>query len=104
PTLWAPHWLPILPLASAAPNASIYRDSPRYALSRRYIDANPQAVSNLLVVDIDHEDALLRSIWDRDGWRPNAVVENPANGHAHAVWALAEPITRPEQDRRKPQA
>src|SRR5699024_7392328 len=71
---------------------------------RRYIEANPQAVSNLLVVDIDHEDALLRSIWDRDGWRPNAVVENPANGHAHAVWALAEPITRTEYARRKPLA
>ncbi|WP_246014319.1 replication initiation protein [Corynebacterium endometrii] len=49
-------------------------------------------MSNLLVVDIDHDDALLRTMWDRDGWRPNAVVENPANGHAHAVWALAAPF------------
>lgn len=57
-------------------------------------------VSNLLVVDIDHDDALLRTMWDRDGWRPNAVVENPANGHAHAVWALAAPFARTEYARR----
>src|SRR5699024_5685034 len=103
-TRWEQLWLPIWPLASDDLKAGIYRDSRHNALSRRYIEANPQAVSNLLVVDIDHEDALLRSIWDRDGWRPNAVVENPANGHAHAVWALAEPITRTEYARRKPLA
>lgn len=71
------------------------------ALQRRYIEANPQTVSNLLVVDIDHEDALLRSIWNREGWRPNAVVENPANVHAHAVWTFIEPITRTAYHRRK---
>ncbi|WP_426726739.1 replication initiation protein [Corynebacterium rouxii] len=64
----------------------------------------PDAVSNLLVIDIDKQDALLRSLWGRDGWRPNAVVENPLNGHAHAVWALAEPFTRTEYARRKPLA
>lgn len=73
---------------------------PRKALGKRYIEANPDAVSNLLVVDIDHDDALLRTMWDRDGWRPNAVVENPANGHAHAVWALAAPFARTEYARR----
>lgn len=103
-TRWEQLWLPIWPLASDDLKAGIYRGSRQNALQRRYIEANPQAVSNLLVVDIDHEDALLRSIWDRDDWRPNAVVENPANGHAHAVWALAEPITRTEYARRKPLA
>ena len=103
-TRWEQLWLPIWPLASDDLKAGIYRGSRQNALQRRYIEANPQAVSNLLVVDIDHEDALLRSIWDREGWRPNAVVENPANGHAHAVWALKEPITRTEYARRKPLA
>lgn len=85
-TYWEQLWLPLWPLASDDLRAGIYRGSRENALQRRYIEANPQAVSNLLVVDIDHEDALVRSIWDREGWRPNAVVENPANGHAHAVW------------------
>lgn len=104
PTQWEQLWLPLWPLASDNLRAGIYRSSRQNALQRRYIEANPQAISNLLVVDIDQEDALLRSIWDREGWRPNAVVENPANGHAHAVWALKEPITRTEYARRKPLA
>ncbi|MGO1264189.1 MAG: replication initiation protein, partial [Brevibacterium aurantiacum] len=41
-------------------------------------------------------------MWNRKAWQPNAIVENPANGHAHAVWALAEPVTRTEYARRKP--
>ncbi|MDK4238553.1 MULTISPECIES: replication initiation protein [Corynebacterium] len=61
-------------------------------------------ISNLLVVDIDHNDALIRSMWDRESWRPNAVVENPTNGHAHAVWALKAPFARTEYARRKPLA
>lgn len=103
-TQWEQLWLPLWPLASDELRTGIYRTSRHNALEVRYIEANPQAVSNLLVVDIDHEDALMRAVWDRDGWRPNAVVENPANGHAHAVWALREPVTRTDYARRKPLA
>lgn len=46
----------------------------------------------------------MRALWDRKDWLPNAVVENPANGHAHAVWALSEPVTRTEYAARKPLA
>src|SRR5699024_9152378 len=74
------------------------------AIGKRYIEANPDALSNLLVVDVDHDDALLRSLWQRHDWLPNAVVENPLNGHAHAVWALSEPFTRTEYAKRKPLA
>ncbi|WP_338132518.1 replication initiation protein [Brevibacterium aurantiacum] len=63
----------------------------------RYIEANPQSLSNLLVIDIDHPDALMRAMWNRKAWQPNAIVENPANGHAHAVWALAEPVDSPRE-------
>lgn len=100
-TRWEQLWLPLWPLASDDLRAGIYRASRGEALGRRYIEANPKAVSNLLVVDVDHDDALMRSIWDRPGWLPNAVVENPANGHAHAVWALAAPFTRTEYGSRK---
>ncbi|TVK90664.1 hypothetical protein AYI72_22355 [Shewanella algae] len=97
-------WLPLWPLASDDLREGIYRTSRKNALDKRYVEANPDALSNLLVVDIDQEDALLRSLWDREDWRPNAVVENPLNGHAHAVWALAEPFTRTEYAKRKPLA
>lgn len=101
---WEQMWLPLWPLASDELRSGVYRMSRESALGLRYIEANPQAVSNLLVVDIDHPDALLRTVEHRREWLPNAVVENPENGHAHAVWALAEPVTRTEYARRKPLA
>jgi len=102
--LWEQQWLPLWPLASDDLRQGIYRMSRESALGLRYIEANPHAVSNLLVVDIDHDDAGLRAMWNRSKWLPNAVVENPANGHAHAVWALREAVTRTEYARRAPLA
>ena len=90
---WLAVYLPLWPLASDDLREGIYRMSTPDALRRRFIEANPQQISNLLVVDIDHEDAALRAMWARQDWLPNAVVENPVNGHAHAVWALQEPVT-----------
>lgn len=101
---WGQMWLPLWPLASDDLKAGIYRTARETARGKRYIESNPQALSNLLVVDVDHEDALMRSLWDRPDWLPNAVVENPANGHAHAVWALQEPVTRTEYAHRRPLA
>jgi len=101
---WEQLWLPLWPYASDELWRGIYRTSRGEALTRRYIQANPDVLSNLLVVDIDHADAFLRAGNARCGWTPNAVVENRANGHAHAVWALSEPVTRTEYARRKPLA
>mgnify|MGYP005816278091 CR=1 FL=1 len=101
---WEQLWLPLWPYASDELWRGIYRTGRSEALARRYIQANPDVVSNLLVVDIDHPDAFLRAVNARSGWTPNAVVENRANGHAHAAWALSEPVTRTEYARRKPLA
>lgn len=103
-TEWDQLWLPFYPLASDDLRAGIYRMSRGDALARLYIEANPESVSNLLVTDIDHPDALLRAISHRSGWLPNAVVENRLTGRSHAVWALSEAITRTEYARRKPLA
>lgn len=101
---WEQMWLPGFPFASDDLKAGIYRMAREPALERLYIEANPKALSNLLVVDVDHSDARLRAMWDRHAWLPNAIVENPENGHAHAVWALKEPVTRTEYASRKPLA
>ncbi|MBW3086732.1 hypothetical protein KEM60_02961 [Austwickia sp. TVS 96-490-7B] len=101
---WEQIWLPQRPYATDDLLTGIYRMSRPKALVKRYIEANPQAMSNLLVVDIDHPDAVLRALWDRAGWFPNAIVENPHNGHAHAVWALSAPVIRTEYAHRKPLA
>lgn len=103
--LWLPLWAPRWPLAGDDLAAGVYRMSREQACGRRYVEANPQAVSNLLVVDCDHPDAALRAVSSRSSHAlPNAVVENPRNGHAHAVWALSAPFPRTEYARRKPLA
>lgn len=102
---WQQAWLPIWPLASDDLLHGLYRQGRPEARTRRYIEANPQALSNLLIVDCDHADAALRALSTRDDHpMPNVIVENPTNGHAHAVWALSEPVTRTEYARRKPLA
>ena len=60
---WDQMWLPLWPLASDDLLTGVYRRSRQDAMHRRYIEANPRALSNLLVVDIDHEDAALRTLW-----------------------------------------
>ncbi len=101
---WDQLWLPLWPLAADDLRQGIYRERRCTALTRRYVEANPRALSNLLVVDIDHPDSFLRAVSHRQQWLPNAVIENRSNGHAHAVWALAEPVTRTEYARRRPLA
>ncbi|MDH6171024.1 hypothetical protein M2284_005331 [Rhodococcus sp. LBL1] len=102
---WEQLWLPLFPLATDDFLDGVYRMRRSDALDRRYIESNPQALSNLLVVDVDHPDAALRALSATGNHPlPNAIVENPRNGHAHAVWALAEPFTRTEYARRKPLA
>lgn len=96
-------WLPVWPLAADDYTAGIYRMARGPALERRYVEANPHAISNLLVVDVDHPDSALRALSAAGSHpMPTAVVENPSNGHAHVVWALAEPVTRTEYAHRKP--
>ena len=73
---WEQMWLPLWPLATDDLATGIYRRSRPKALSVRYIEANPRSLSNLLVVDCDEPDAVVRALWDRKQWLPNAVVEN----------------------------
>ncbi|WP_327378946.1 replication initiation protein (plasmid) [Streptomyces sp. NBC_01216] len=102
---WNELWLPLRPYATNRLQEGIRREQRPVAMTRRYVEANPSAMSNLLVVDVDHSDAVLRAVSSVGSHPlPNAVVENPVNGHAHAVWALAEAVTRTEYARRKPLA
>ena len=104
-TEWDQLWLPLWPLASDELLAGVYRMARGDAMRRRYVEANPHALSNLLVVDVDHPDSALRALSSTGSHpAPTAVVENPSNGHAHVVWALAEPVTRTEYAHRKPLA
>jgi hypothetical protein len=102
---WEQQWLPLWPMASDDFRDGVYKMARGEALGKRYVQANPEALSNLLVVDIDHPDAALRALSTQGNHpMPNAIVENRFNGHAHALWWLLEPITRTEYAKRAPLA
>ena len=92
-------WLPLWPYASDDFVQGIYRMARGDALKRRYIQANPDVLHNLLVVDVDHGDGLLRAL--SGPIRPTAVVSNRRTGRCHVVKAIAEPVTKTEYGSRK---
>lgn len=100
---WETAWLPHYPYATDDLSQGIWRQKRDEAMGKRYVEANPQSLTNLLVVDIDDGIALQKAMWCTS-YRPNWVVENPQNGHAHALWLLASPVPRTEYAHRKPVA
>jgi hypothetical protein len=102
---WEDVWLPYRPYATNRFADGITRQARPVALEKRFIEANPKALSNLLVVDIDHRDAALRALCSVGSHAlPNAIVTNPRNGHAHALWLLGTAFARTEYAKRKPLA
>ena len=83
---WEQLYLPLRPLCTNDFIEGVYRQPRAKALEGyRYIEANPKTVSDLLVVDIDDANARAMALWEHEGMLPNVIVENPRNGHAHAV-------------------
>jgi hypothetical protein len=63
----------------------------RTALKHSHLQVNSPLDVRWLCFDIDRSGAALA--WeDADLPAPNAVVTNPANGHAHLLWCLREPV------------
>ncbi|MFF7038750.1 hypothetical protein [Streptomyces griseus] len=72
---WDELWLPLRPYATNRLQDGIRRERRPVAMTRRYVEANPSAISNLLVVDVDHADAVLRAVSSVGSHPlPNAVV------------------------------
>lgn len=68
-----------------------YRTPRDEALTKRYIQTNPSPLQYCLVLDIDHEDALMRAF--RMGLPvPSWVAQSPT-GKAHAGYLLANPFS-----------
>ena len=94
-------WLPRRPLCCDEYDRQ-RRRSRDDALGYRFIEPNPSALTNLLVVDIDDQDARAMALWGHQGMMPNWVAVNPANGHAHAGWVLTYPVCRTDLARLRP--
>lgn len=61
------------------------------AIKHAYIQPNHPAVVKWLVFDIDKFDALF--VFKNEGLpRPQIIIENPENGHAHYAYKLTTPV------------
>jgi hypothetical protein len=71
------------------------------ALQRRYIQANPSALTTQIVIDLDHEDSLSRALELNGVPTPNYVAQSPS-GRAHVAYMLAAPVCRTDNARLQP--
>lgn len=95
-------YLPRRPLCCDDDYSQLRRRSRADALRCKHVEANPAAQVNTIVVDIDDAEARAIALWEHEGMVPNLLMENPANGHAHAGWVLTEPVCRTDMARLKP--
>lgn len=71
------------------------------ALEFANIQPNTSGKVVWLSFDVDHADAA--TSWDRlNAPPPTLAIENPANGHAHLLYALQAPVPRTEASRARP--
>lgn len=71
------------------------------ALHRRYIQANPSALTTQIVIDLDHEDSLGVALEINGVPTPNYVAQSPS-GRAHVAYMLAAPVCRTDNARIEP--
>lgn len=96
-------WLSRRPYATDDPRTGIRRMSRTQALTRRYLEHSPQALLGMLVVDVDHPDALVRALGlPRAHPEPSWIAETPATGRGHVGWVLVSPVCRTEYRRQSP--
>lgn len=70
---------------------SIFVRSKKQAIKHRFIQPNHPCVIKWLVFDIDHPDALFTFI-DTGLPKPQVIIKNPKNGHAHYAYRLTTPV------------
>jgi hypothetical protein len=78
-----------------------YREPKEKALNKKYIGYNNNYFINGFVFDIDQPKGAMA--WDDNGLpKPNIIIQNTANGHAHLVYALKAPVCKTDNARTKP--
>lgn len=85
------NWLCLHPYAADDYEWGVKRTTRDRALKRKHIQCNPSAMQSMIVVDVDDEDGMSLCLWNVP-CRPNLIIENPDNGHVHAVWFLKDPV------------
>ena len=70
---------------------TIFIRGKKHAIKHRFIQPNHPRVIKWLVFDIDHPDALFTFI-DTGLPKPQVIIKNPKNGHAHYAYRLTTPV------------
>lgn len=82
-------------------NDGVYRSPKERALSKKQIGFNNISFVNGFVFDIDHDNGAIA--WDLVGSaKPNTIIQNTKNGHAHLLYALKSPVLKTYSARIKP--
>lgn len=82
-------------------NDGVYRNQKERALLKKYIGFNNRSFVNGFVFDIDHDNGAI--VWDLVGLpKPNTIIQNTKNGHAHLLYALKSPVLKTDSARIKP--
>ncbi|MFM6960842.1 MAG: replication initiation protein, partial [Schleiferiaceae bacterium] len=71
------------------------------AVKRRHVQYNTPAKVAYLCFDVD-KDRAHEAWFDANLPAPSLVVQNPANGHAHILYAIKTPVCRTNAARLKP--
>lgn len=99
---WEQTYRQTWPSATDDLSKGTYRQPRELALQRRYIQANPSALITQLVIDVDHEDALVRALDRTNGIpMPSYVAQSPT-GRAHVGYLLKAPVCRTDNARLEP--
>lgn len=82
--------LPKKPYCTNYKGGCIIRDK-QQAITHAYIQPNHPSTIKWLVFDLDDEQSLL-AFYDKDCPRPQIIIRNPVNGHAHYCYKLSIPV------------
>ena len=99
---WEQTYLQLWPSATDNLAKGTYRQPRPRALQRRYIQANPSALLTSLVIDVDHEDALLRTLDTSRGIPVPSYIAQSPSGRAHVGYVLEAPVCRTNSARLEP--
>ncbi|AOR64257.1 replication initiation protein [Pectobacterium wasabiae] len=82
-------------------NNGVYKALKDKALLKKYIAFNNKSFINGLVFDVDHKNGAIA--WDLANLpKPNIIIQNTKNGHAHLLYALKNPVLKADSARMKP--
>jgi hypothetical protein len=99
---WVETYRQTRPMATDDWRAGVCRQPRTEALTRRYIQANPSALITSLIVDVDHDDALLRVMSRETGAPVPSYVAQSPSGRAHVAYLLKAPVCRTDSARLEP--